>query len=156
VLDSLLTWRDVSRRLNLPRFRNRALGSLYLDQGFLAGIGNYLRSEILFAAGLHPTNIPRELAAKTGNRLARQTLNIARRAYETGGITNAPERVAAMKDGGLNRRRYRFAVFARAGQPCPTCGVMVERIEVGSRRLYLCPACQSSHQGENRRDRRNR
>jgi endonuclease-8 len=144
VLDPLLIWRDVSRRLNEPRFRNRSLGSLYLDQGFLAGNGNYLRSEILFAAGLHPADKPRELAVKTRNRLARQTLNIARRAYETGGITNAPEHVAAMKKGGLSRRRYRFAVFARAGEPCLTCGKTIERIAAGSRRLYLCPTCQSS------------
>jgi endonuclease-8 len=156
VLDPQLTWRDVSRRLNEPCFRNRSLGSLYLDQGFLAGIGNYLRSEILFAAGLHPTNKPCEFAVKTRNRLARQTLLIAQRAYETGGITNAPERVAAMREGGLNRRRYRFAVFARAGEPCLRCGKTIERTEAGSRRLYLCPTCQSSHQRENRRDRRNR
>jgi len=144
VLDLLLTWRDVSQRLNRPRFRNRSLGSLYLDQGFLAGIGNYLRSEILFAAGLHPAYKPREFALKTRNRLARQTLLIARRAYETGGITNAPARVAAMREAGVNRRHYRFAVFARAGKPCLNCGAAIERIEVGSRRLYLCPTCQSS------------
>jgi endonuclease-8 len=122
VLDPLLTWRDVSRRLNEPCFRNRSLGSLYLDQCFLAGIGNYLRSEILFASCLHPANRPRELAVKTRNRLARQTLNIAQRVYETGGITNAPQRVVGMKNDGLSRRRYRFAVFARAGEPCLTCG----------------------------------
>jgi endonuclease-8 len=57
------------------------LGSLYLDQGFLAGIGNYLRSEILFAACLHPAGKPRELAAKTRNRLARQTRKIAQWAF---------------------------------------------------------------------------
>ena len=145
VLDALLTWRDVSRRLNEHRFCNRSLGSLYLDQRFLAGIGNYLRSEILFAAGLHPSNKPRELAVKTRNQLARQSLSIAQRAYETGGITNLPERVAAMKQGGLSRRRYRFAVFARAGEACLTCGRGIERIQTGSRRLYLCPTCQSSH-----------
>lgn len=145
VLDPVLTWRDVSRRLNRPRFHNRALGSLYLDQGFLAGIGNYLRSEILFAAGLYPFCKPRELALNTRNRLARQTLLIARRAYETGGITNAPERVAALKACGLSRRRYRFAVFARAGEPCLACGTPIERIAVGSRRLYLCSTCQPTH-----------
>ena len=144
VLDPLLTWRDVSRRLNRPCFRSRSLGGLYLDQGFLAGIGNYLRSEILFAAGLHPACRPRALAVKTRNRLARQTLLIARRAYETGGLTNTPERIATMRKAGVIRRQYRFAVFARAAMPCLTCGTPVERIEIGSRRLYLCPACQQS------------
>jgi len=156
VLDPELTWRDVSRRLNRPRFRNRALGSLYLDQSFLAGIGNYLRSEILFAAGLHPVCKPRELAVKTRNRLARQTLLVTHRAYETGGITNVPERVVALKASGLSRRSYRFAVFARAGEPCLACGTPVERIEVGSRRLYFCATCQPSHQHKDEEDRNNR
>ena len=35
-----------------PRFRRRRLSTLLLDQGFLAGLGNYLRSEILFVAGV--------------------------------------------------------------------------------------------------------
>jgi endonuclease VIII len=49
ILDRRLTVAGVSGRLCRPDFRNRALASLYLDQRFLAGIGNYLRSEILFA-----------------------------------------------------------------------------------------------------------
>jgi endonuclease-8 len=113
VLDPTLTWREISRRLNLPGFRNRALSGLYVDQGFLAGIGNYLRSEILFAAGLHPAEQPRDLALKMRNQLARQTLLIARRAYETGGITSPPQRVEQLKAQGISRRRYRFAVFGR-------------------------------------------
>ena len=37
------------------RFSGRALGGLLLDQRFVAGIGNYLRSEILFEARLVPS-----------------------------------------------------------------------------------------------------
>ena len=146
VLDSAVTWRDLSRRLNLPAFRNRALSSLYLDQGFLAGIGNYLRSEILFAARLDPACKPRDLPVKMRNQLARQSLLIARRAYETGGITNPQQRVAALKAQGLTRRRYRFAVFGRAGAPCPVCGASIERSAAGARRIYHCPVCQPFHQ----------
>ncbi len=145
VLDSAVTWRDVSRRLHQTAFRNRALSSLYLDQGFLAGIGNYLRSEILFAARLHPAQKPRDLPVKLRNRLARQTLLIARRAYETGGITSTPDRVAALKAQGMTRRRYRFAVFGRAELPCPVCGSPIERADAGSRRIYRCPSCQPLH-----------
>lgn len=145
VLDPALTWREIARRLNLPGFRNRALSGLYLDQGFLAGIGNYLRSEILFAAGLHPAQKPRDLTLKTRNHLARQTLLIARRAYETGGITNAPQRVEQLKAKGFSRRRYRFAVFGRANEPCRVCGSTIERMQAGARRLYSCPGCQRRH-----------
>ena len=44
-----------------PAFRKRSLGSLYLDQRFLAGNGNYLRSEILWAARLNPERKPAAL-----------------------------------------------------------------------------------------------
>lgn len=101
-----------------------------------------LRSEILFAARLHPARKPRDLTVKLCNQLARQTLLIARRAYETGGITNPQARVAALQAQGLTRRRYRFAVFGRAGAPCPVCGTSIERSEAVARRIYHCPTCQ--------------
>jgi endonuclease-8 len=142
VLDSALHWRDLARRLNETAFRRRSLASLYLDQRFLAGIGNYLRSEILFAAGLHPSAKPGRLEQRDRNRLARVSLTIARRAYETGGITLPATKVKQLKALGLKRREYRFAVFDRAGDPCLTCGEEIERYEAGSRRIYRCPNCQ--------------
>jgi endonuclease-8 len=45
--------------LEQANFKNRQLASLYLDQGFIAGNGNYLRSEILFFAGVNPLLKPR-------------------------------------------------------------------------------------------------
>ncbi len=146
-LDSTLDWRTLAARLDEPRFRSRALGALYLDQGFLAGIGNYLRSEILYFAGLDPRRRPRDLSRGERNRLARQSLLVTRRAYETRGITNPPRRVAALKRAGAKRGAYRFAVFAREGRPCHVCASTVVRTRMGSRRLYWCPACQDGGAG---------
>ena len=142
VLDPQLTWRQVARRLSNATFNNRSLASLYLDQHFIAGIGNYLRSEILFAAGVNPADKPRLLSQKLRNELARQTLAISRRSYESGGITLPARKVKQLKALGLKRREYRFGVFDRAGDPCLTCGATIERSEAGSRRIYRCPVCQ--------------
>jgi endonuclease-8 len=142
ILDPALTWRDVSRRLGEPRFSGRALSSLYLDQQFLAGNGNYLRSETLYFAGLQPHRRPRDLSVRERNELARQTLGIARRSYQTRGITNPPGRVRALRAEGLRRGAYRFAVFDREGEPCHACAQTVLRETAGSRRLYYCPGCQ--------------
>ena len=38
---------------------------------------------------------------------------------------------------------FRFQVFDREGEPCPRCGDVVVRQELGSRRLYWCRHCQS-------------
>jgi endonuclease-8 len=142
VLDDSLGWRDMKARLKSPEFCRRSFAALYLDQHFLAGIGNYLRSEILHAAALPPLARPIDLGEAALGRLSRQTLAISLRAYETGGVTNPPARVRRLKKAGETRRGYRFAVFARQHQPCYGCGSEVARITVSSRRLYLCPECQ--------------
>ncbi|MGB5285170.1 MAG: endonuclease VIII [Polyangiales bacterium] len=129
-------------RLRGRRFRNRALGSLYLDQRFVAGIGNYLRSEILYFARVHPKQRPSDLEAAEQRKLASETIAVSARAYKLGGITNTPHRVAQLKKKGFKRRDYRHAVFGRAGKPCYRCGTEVEKLSVASRRLYLCPTCQ--------------
>jgi len=144
ILDPGLTAEQIAARLASARFRGRSLGTLLLDQGFLAGNGNYLRSEILFFAGLSHRAKPADLTAAHRRRLARQILAIAGRSYRTGGITNPPRQVSELKADGLTRSKYRFAVFGRAGAPCYACGTPIERCSVGSRRLYFCPSCQSA------------
>ena len=144
ILDPALTWETVAARLTDARFRGRSLAALYLDQGFIAGTGNYLRSEILHFARLAHTRRPGELSRSECQRLARQTLALARRSYRTRGITNPPARVRARKTAGDTRRAsHRFAVFARDGKPCDACGTPIRRAEAGSRRIYFCPQCQA-------------
>ncbi|MEQ8858923.1 MAG: endonuclease VIII [Pseudomonadales bacterium] len=142
LLSADLTGAAVAQRLRSATFCNRAVQGLYLDQSFLAGVGNYLRTEILFHARIHPQARPRRLEGTAIGRLARSTLTIGRRAYRTGGITNPPARVAALRKRGLKRAAHRFAAFARAGEACYRCGGVIERIEATSRRLYWCPDCQ--------------
>ena len=142
ILDSQLKPSDVVTRLGEKRFRNRGLGALYLDQGYLAGIGNYLRSEILFVSGEHPAAKPSELDAAAAKNLAKATLSISRRAYRHRGVTVTPELARKLKAQGQSYSRYRYWVFGRDGRPCRNCGETIERMDVASRRLYYCPACQ--------------
>ena len=142
IMDPGLTWRDVSLRLAEPPFSERELAALYLDQAFLAGNGNYLRSEILFDAGLHPRRRPSTLSRGELGRLARSTLAISRRSYDTGGITLAPRLARQLVKQGLEREWRRFYVFGRSGRPCYHCGTPINRSEANSRRLYHCPTCQ--------------
>ncbi|MCL4165528.1 UNVERIFIED_CONTAM: hypothetical protein GTU68_000767, partial [Idotea baltica] len=70
-LDLNVEWRDIVSQLMQVRFRGRSLGALYLDQAFVAGIGNYLRSEILHVAGRHPQQRPVDLSRGELGLLAR-------------------------------------------------------------------------------------
>jgi endonuclease-8 len=142
IMDPSLTWRAVAERLRAPRFASKELAALYLDQTFLAGNGNYLRSEILHDAYLHPRARPAELSRGDIGNLARSTLAISRRSYDTGGITLAPRLSARLKAQGLSRDWRRFYVFGREDYPCYTCSGSIHRLEIGSRRLYHCRVCQ--------------
>lgn len=143
-LDDHVVWRDVLRRLEDSKFSGRSLAALYLDQGFVAGIGNYLRTEILFNAKANPFDRPKDLSKKQKGELARNTIELTRQAYRTSGVTNTPGRVKKLQAQGLTRRRYRFLAFDREREPCYHCGDTIQRIEVSGRRIYLCGTCQPS------------
>ena len=135
-LDDRVHWRDIAALLESPQFRRRSLAALYLDQGFVAGIGNYLRSEILFEARVHPFDRPCDLTRGQLGRLARATLDLTRQSLVTAGITNKPSRVARARRAGLSRRHYRFAIFDRQGEACFGCKNPVQRLDVSGRRIY--------------------
>ncbi len=142
VLDAKLRPATIARRLDAKAFRGRQLGALLLDQGFLAGIGNYLRSEMLWVARLDPLRRARDLSAEDRRRLARAIRVVARRAYRQRGITVDSRLAATRRRKGVHRRDVRHYVFARVGLPCEACGGRIERIDVGGRRCYVCSRCQ--------------
>ena len=143
ILNPDLTWREVAERLESKAFSGRALNSVYLDQAFLAGLGNYLRSEILFAAGIHPSRKARELTKGQIGKLARATLEISQRSYALQGVTIPERRYKALKKQGLSYGKARFFVFSRARQPCHICSTQIERSVANSRRIYVCGYCQA-------------
>jgi len=142
IMNPSLHWRDIAKRLADAAFRRRSLAVLYLDQGFLAGNGNYLRSEILHRAKIHPMRRAAELTQAETGRLARETLTISQRSYQTGGITLAPRLSSTLQREKVRRGQRRFYVFGRDGLPCYLCGGQISRMETAGRRLYLCPGCQ--------------
>lgn len=142
VMDSELAAGELVERLSSATFARRQTGSLLLDQAFIAGIGNYLRSEILFVSGIHPTRRPADLAAGELEKLARNTLRIARRSYRTGGVTVPPSLEEPLKAKNWSFGERRFHVFDRDGGRCHLCGDTIKRMLVSGRNLFLCPGCQ--------------
>ena len=132
----------VHRRLVERRFARRMLAGLLLDQGFLSGVGNYLRSEILFVAGIDARRRPADLDAPERKALARSALTISRRAYRRRGVTNDPEIVQRLRADDRPRREYRHFVFGRDGLDCHRCGTRILKEHAAGRRLYYCPECQ--------------
>jgi endonuclease VIII len=133
---------DVRRQLDAPRFARRRLGDLLLDQGFLSGTGNYLRSEILFAARLDANIRLGNLASRQKDTLAEAALELTLQSYRTAGVTAELRRAEAARKSGAVFEDYRFRVFAREGLPCPDCGAPIRRSNVSSRGWFHCSSCQ--------------
>jgi endonuclease VIII len=142
LLDPLTTAGAVRAVTSDARFQRRSLASLLLDQGFCAGLGNYLRSEILFVAGLRHEQRLGDLEPAAQQRLADVALALTRQAYRSRGVTNDLERAAALKAERLPFSAYRHHVFARDGEACWTCADTVRRTDVAGRGIYYCPTCQ--------------
>jgi endonuclease-8 len=132
------------RRLGSSRFARRPLGALLMHQPFLAGLGNYLRSEILYAARLHPAMRAGDLDRDGAGRLSRAMTQLAERAYRTHGETAPKSWVRARLRLGEGWQQARHWVFEREGLPCPSCEAPVTRIPFDGRRLYLCTLCQEA------------
>jgi len=142
VLDPATTVAGVIERLQERRFRNRRLGNLLTDQGFLAGLGNYLRCEILFLAALPPSVSAANCGPDRLQELAGLLLQLPRRSYQTQGITNDPDRARQLMARGASFEQARFHLFRRAGLPCYRCASTIEKTTSGGQTCYVCPGCQ--------------
>jgi endonuclease VIII len=142
VLDQETTVEEVLERLGDRTFCRRGFPALLLDQKFLCGLGNYLRSEILFVAGVNPSVRPVDCSAPQLERLARAAVELPRQSYATKGITNDLAMAMQLKAAGRSRSSYRHWVFGREGRDCYVCGSEILREMVGGRRVYFCPSCQ--------------
>ncbi|HEY2452810.1 MAG TPA: endonuclease VIII [Scandinavium sp.] len=133
VLDPALTEEAVRERLVSKRFRQRQFSGLLLDQAFLAGLGNYLRVEILWECGLAATYKASELTDAQLDKLAHMLLAIPRLSYQTRGQVDENKHHGAL---------FRFKVFHRDGEACERCGGIIEKTMSSSRPFYSCPQCQ--------------
>ena len=144
VLDEPITSTALLQHLKSKGIHRKKGATLMLDQRSFAGLGNYLRSEILHAAGVHPDDRPCDLEEETLLRWADCIKSVTVQAYEHSGVTVDLDVAKASKERGEPRRMWRHAVFCRNDRPCLTCGDLVVRLRYGGRRLDYCPTCQPS------------
>jgi len=157
-------FQEFLRRLHLPENRARAIGAALLDQQICAGIGNYLRAEILFLCRIDPYKQVIELTEKELKCLCRTIPAQAKFAFETGGTTTLSDRERMENDAGLLYKggglwSAKHYVFRRTNLPCVVCGDKVRQLrqvtriiqgeeseEEKTRILYFCPTCQNVKQ----------
>ncbi|MCW8907633.1 MAG: endonuclease VIII [Sedimenticola sp.] len=129
-------------RIRERRFRGRRLGSLLTDQGFIAGPGNYLRCEILFVCGLHPSLRPLDCTLQQQEHLARAIRQLTLQSYHTRGITNDMETAEKLMARGASFEQARFYVYRRQGLACYRCASPIVKSSRSGQACYHCPTCQ--------------
>jgi endonuclease-8 len=144
VLDDATTVDQVIQRFTLKPFSRRRLSGLLLDQRFLCGLGNYLRSEVLFVAKVPPTHRPLDCSSEQIAQLAAAAIALPHQSYNHRGITTDLQLAQYLKEQGHPRKAYRHWVFNRWGKPCYVCGTAIVKEVLSGRRLYYCPYCQRS------------
>jgi endonuclease VIII len=150
--------REFQRRLFLPQHHEETIGAALLNQQIVAGLGNYLRAEILFNCKLNPWLTVRELTKQNVTCLTRSIPQLAADAYTRTATAPDADRQRMASDPQLvyqPGREYgtRHLVFRRTNLPCLRCGEAVRQlrqktIQTGheeterTRIVYFCAKCQ--------------
>lgn len=109
---------------------NRKIGEVLLDQSIIAGIGNILRNEILFRAGIHPERMVNQLSRDEVEKIVKISEDLCKIFLEIK----------------LRRERLKpiLYVYNRYNKPCKICGNLIKfyiQKEV-KRKTFVCEKCQ--------------
>jgi len=136
---------EVRHRLQLPANADRDLGEAIMDQYIVAGIGNILKSEILFQAGLHPQRPAGSLTEPEFADFIRYSLLLIQRSYELGGFNQAflPDNLLPTSPTEIHGNNLGY-VYRRRTKPCYICQTPIEMVRqgIGRRMTWYCPHCQ--------------
>jgi endonuclease VIII len=119
-----------------------AIGDVLLDQRVVAGIGNVLKSEVLFVAGLNPFTPARSLDDAAVNRAIDALCELM--AASVVDSASAPPAAFGRRTTRSLDPAARLWVYGRSGKPCRRCGTPVQSRKTGAdaRISYWCPTCQ--------------
>jgi len=157
--------REFRRRLLLPEHLGITIGAALLNQRILAGLGNYLRAEVLFECRIDPWRMVSELKEAELRCLGRVAHELSLRSYLMSATADEADRERMRADPSLvyqSGREYgtRHLVFRRTNLPCLRCGELIRQrrqatfrseassVEVESgepertRIVYFCAKCQ--------------
>ena len=115
--------RDFYKRLN--SHPERPIGEALLDQTIISGVGNILRIEALFRAGVHPKRRVAGLSRNEKSRILKW--------------------IVSFMECWLKDRKSAsdwMRIYGRSGKPCPRCGERIESFRQGGRLTIACPGCQ--------------
>lgn len=104
-----------------------AIKTLLMDQRRIAGVGNLIADEMLYQGRVAPRRPASDITGADLDRLWTGVRRTRERVLDHGGSHHG-----VLIESGARER----------GEHCPRCDVEIERVEVGGRTSYFCPAHQ--------------
>ena len=141
VLHAAVTAAQLANRL--AQFPRRVIADALLDQHVIAGLGNYLRADILLVAKINPLRKIASLLPQELLRIARACKTLTQRSVQKAGVVRPWGKYQAAIKAGADYEAARFYAFDREGAPCWECAASIARITQGGRSLFFCQTCQA-------------
>lgn len=142
VLSDEVSAAQIAQRI--AAFPRRVIADALLDQHVLAGLGNYLRADILLVAKINPLRKINTLQPQELLRIAKACKTLTQRSVKRQGVVRPWAQYLAARKAGEDYEAARFYAFDREGAPCWECATPIARITQGGRGLFYCSQCQAS------------
>lgn len=113
---------------------NRRVHTILRDQRTLCGMGRGYTDDALHAAMLSPTSQLAKLDHDERDRLVTSIHGV---------LADALEAERRRRGGLPTKLGDHFTVHNRAGEPCPRCGAVLQRVSYESHEVVYCPPCQT-------------
>lgn len=123
-------------RAALAETGSRQVKTFLTDSRAIAGIGNGLADEILFAARLSPHQRTGNLTAEEIDRFHAAILAVIERQVKL-------LRESAAGELPQKEPVQHYRVHDHKGEPCPRCGTPIAWISYAERDTFYCPGCQT-------------
>lgn len=118
---------------------NIIIKSLLMDQKKIGGIGNIYANEALFMAGVDPRRKASSLSKEEIEKLYEAILKVLKKGLKYGGSSDENFVNVLGQDGEYQQH---FLAYGQEKKKCSVCGSTIEKIQLGNRGTYFCPAHQ--------------
>lgn len=125
---------------NLLKHKNMPVKTAIMDQTVVAGIGNIYASEACFNAGIDPRLKVIQLNDVQFEKLYYGIIKALQDGIKYGGSS----KVHFVNPEGKKGYFLDYAcVYWKDGEPCKTCGSIIQKLQLSGRGTYFCPSCQA-------------
>lgn len=135
--------KERERFLERAHKKRTPIGLVLMDQSVIAGIGNIYRAEMLFRAGLNPHTPANSLDRSVLEALWLDWAYLLDIGIRVGQMMTIDGLVGDDYQRALVDRDERHWVYKLEGTPCKRCATNIVLEEMGNRKLYWCPGCQT-------------